>query len=69
MPYIINLLVLIIIEIYLLTFYKRQVTNKQTLEINGAEGKMYYNRLPNINKQDTNLLVFFSGGPTLGYRD
>jgi hypothetical protein len=69
MPYIINLLVVIIIEIYLLTFYKRQVTNKQTLEINGTEGKMYYNRLPDINKQDTNLLVFFSGGPTLGYRD
>ncbi len=50
-------------------FYKRKITNKETLEINNTEGKMYYNRLPDINKKDTNLLVFFSGGPTLGYRD
>ncbi len=69
MPYIINLLVLIIIELYLMIFYKRKITNKETLEINNTEGKMYYNRLPDINKKDTNLLVFFSGGPTLGYRD
>lgn len=50
-------------------FYKRRITNKSTLEMPNTTGKMYYNRLPDINKKDTNLLVYLSGGPTLGYRD
>ena len=67
MLYLITLLFLILIEIYLMLFYNRKVTNKQTLELPNTSGRMYYNRLPNSN--DTNLLVYLSGGPTLGYRD
>ena len=67
MLYLITLLFLILIEIYLMLFYNRKVTNKLTLELPNTSGRMYYNRLPNSN--DTNLLVYLSGGPTLGYRD
>lgn len=48
-------------------FYKRKITNKSALEIPNTTGKMYYNRFP--TNTDTTLLVYLSGGPTLGYRD